>query len=107
MSINNQIIKYGLTGLALTLPFIILELINNKSFPNGFPFMLFFVLWLLAAVLSRLVGSVYSGIRHKSKRDEGVWILTGKSVLMLVILTALIFILHDQMPCFLGMGNCD
>jgi magnesium-transporting ATPase (P-type) len=53
----------ALLGLLLILPFAILEIINRRSFNEGFPFMLFFVLWLNLFAMSLILLPIAVGLR--------------------------------------------
>ena len=87
----------ALIGFLVVLPFIVLELINRR-FDGNFPFPLFVVMWLLSFAFVLLVRPLARpGRLHVALRVAGLiligWVWTG-----LVI---------DQMPCFLGVPNCD
>ncbi len=45
----------ALISLLLILPFIIMEVVNRRNFAEGFPFMLFFVLWLNLFAISLIL----------------------------------------------------
>ena len=45
----------ALISLLITLPFILLELVNRRNFNEGFPFILFFVLWLNLFAISLIL----------------------------------------------------
>jgi hypothetical protein len=66
-----------LDGLPFTIPFSILEIINQGLTPD-FPLLLFGLLWLLSVVFIATLAA-------------WMW-------LSVVI---------DQMPCFMGVPNCD
>jgi len=92
----------------LVLPFVALEWINRQSFNEGFPFVLFSILWLLPipffAILLPIVQDVRAG--------NNIFITNPVALLLKVALLALIAIVWsavivDQLPCFLGIPNCD
>lgn len=96
----------ALISLFLIIPFMIMEVVNRREFNEGFPFPLFIIMWLLP-VLFILTGMP---ILRNMRGDN---VLAGPA-LLLIRVVILIFIawfwaalLIDQMPCFLGVPNCD
>jgi hypothetical protein len=93
---------------SLVLPFLILEFVNARTFPRfaqSFPIPLFALLWLLAFsfvyILSRM-------IRRDSTLVRRLPALAGLGVVVLALIAfAWVGIVVDQMPCFLGVSNCD
>ncbi len=53
----------ALLGVLLILPLAILEVINRRSFNEGFPFMLFFVVWLNLFAISLILLPIVLGMR--------------------------------------------
>jgi hypothetical protein len=102
-----RILRSIALGLALTIPFIVMELLNRINYSYNFPFVLFIVLWLLASGFAALITSVYPGIIQGNMLADGIWKPTGKVVLLLIIILLWLVIVIDQMPCFLGVANCD
>jgi nitric oxide reductase activation protein len=91
----------------LLLPFMILELVNRRNLNADFPVVLFVFMWLLAlsfmAILMPILRSLPAGNRNA---------LNPLSVLPRIFLSILIAwlwvgLVRDQMPCFLGVPNCD
>ena len=98
----------ALVGLMLVLPFLVLEYVNTRGFTTlGFPVALFVFMWLLVfgfvLLLMPTVRDVRSGIGITA--HPAGFIL--RSVLMIGIAVALVGIVQDQMPCFMGVPNCD
>jgi hypothetical protein len=90
----------------LVLPFIALELFNRANFlaSEGFPFVLFTVLWLLpAAFVLSLMPIVRAGDRHRSQPHR----LIVRIALLIFIAWVWGAIIFDQLPCCLGVPNCD
>ena len=97
----------ALISLLLVLPFMILELVNRRNFNEGFPFPLFGFLWALPIIFIVTLTPIVQTVR------------TGNSVMVkpISLLLRVIFlafpvwmwfgIVIDQMPCFLGVPNCD
>lgn len=100
-----------LFGLLLIAPFALMEYWNNPVIRSGefpFPFMLFHALWLpptmIFLVVTPLVRSVRAG-ESILKRPVGL-ILRVSSLLFLT--TIWVYLISDQMPCFLGgVPGCD
>ena len=60
-TILKTIAPSALIGFLLILPFMIMEIVNRQTFSEGFPFMLFFVLWLNLFVISLMVLPIVRG----------------------------------------------
>lgn len=97
----------ALISFLLMLPFILLEWVNRRNLDEGFPFLLFGLLWLLPLafllILTPIIRNIGAG--------KG---LMAKPFSLLFGVVALIFItliwgglVMDQLPCFLGVPNCD
>jgi hypothetical protein len=96
-----------LIGSALVAPFIVLEWVNRRAFHEDFPFVLFtfmslhslFIVVLLTPALRRL----------RSEKDLGALTLGHWAGLVLsaVLMLAYANVVIDQLPCFLGVPNCD
>jgi hypothetical protein len=91
----------------LVLPFVILELVNRSGFNEGFPVVVFGLLWLLPmmfiVILTPIVQNARSGNSVLSNRID----LLIRVVLLGLIALAWASWVIDQMPCFLGVPNCD
>lgn len=86
----------------LLAPFIILESATTGGFPRGFPAALFGFLWML--------GMAFVGILHSvtvSRRAVPNAVLVLKVGALIFIAWMWVSIVIDQMPCFLGVPNCD
>lgn len=92
-------------GLALVAPFAVLDLAYNRATGrNSIDFaVLFGLLWLLTTAFAAILTSVVRGWR------EG-----GGPVNLLLRIASLVLIaamwggiISDQLPCFLGVPNCD
>lgn len=96
-----------LLGGALTLPFIALEWVNTGGFPQGFPFSVFGFLWGMPAffylILKWLVVRINTG-RTGIRQWAALILLLA---VLVIIAVAWVNFIADQMPCFLGIPNCD
>ncbi len=94
-------------SLAVVLPFLILELVNHQSSHDGFPVALFGLLWVLTySFILILIPTVYS-LRAGNRNLTNRIALLSKVVLLTVIAWIWVVLVIDQMPCFLGVPNCD
>ena len=101
----------ALAGAALALPFLALELTLNRSgFSPKYALdtaVLFGALWLLPAAFA-LIGLP---LAHSARAGENVLATPARlliKVALLVLIAALwISLLANQLPCFLGIPNCD
>ena len=97
----------ALIASVLILPFMLLEWVNRQNFNEGFPFVLFSLMWILPtaffAILFPLVRSARAGENLMARP-----IRLAVKILALGLLAWLwTMLLFDQMPCFLGVPNCD
>lgn len=67
--------------------------------------MLFVLLWVLPAVLFWLTISAFQVLRSDRAQASGSLIL--RVIVLGVVAWFWIATLTDQMPCFLGVPNCD
>lgn len=115
VSIINRVVSFvpsgdlkaaAIVGCVFVLPFIALEWMNGPGFANAFPAPLFAVMWLLAALFVVIVMPV---LRTPAERwgTADVVSLLSRVVLGIVVAGLWIGLVQDQMPCFLGVPNCD
>jgi len=93
-------------SLATVLPFILMEIINRKFFPESFPYFLFGMLWLLMLIIififKSLVKNLHSSVLNFTKLN-----LMTRFASLILLGYCWISLIIDQMPCFLGGTNCD
>jgi hypothetical protein len=96
-----------LVSSALGLPFVVLELVNRRSYHEGFPIPLFGLLWLLPLSFMLIAPPLVRNLSaRRSSPADRLRLLAG--VLLLILVAGLWFgIISDQMPCFLGVPRCD
>jgi cation transport ATPase len=97
----------AIISLLLVIPFMIMELVNRPDSITNFPIPLFGIMWILP-VLFILTGMPI--LRNVQAGNS----LLAYPVNLLIRVAFLFFIawfwgalLIDQMPCFLGVPNCD
>ena len=93
-------------GLILVLPLLGLELINRPYTNGNFPFPLFILLWILPVIFMLMLIPVVRMFRAE-KNVKGSFSLLARVAVMIALAWSWIGIVLDQMPCFLGVPNCD
>lgn len=102
-----QLRSPAIISTLLVVPLVVLEVMNRRGFAEGFPVPLFAALWLLPVVLLLTLMPVLRALRSGDTfRTHRVNILIRVAFLILVA-WLWISLLLDQMPCFLGVPNCD
>jgi cation transport ATPase len=94
-------------SLVFVLPFMILEWINRRSFHEGFPVALFGLMWLLTFSFILISMPIIRNLRAGNRNATNLFSLLTKVVLLTLIAGIWIRLLIDQLPCFLGVPNCD
>jgi len=96
-----------LIGAALVAPFIVLQWVNRRTFHEDFPFLLFTFMslhsLLIVLLLAPPLHRIYAERSHRAlKTGHWVSILLG-----LFLVYVYVNVVIDQLPCFLGVPNCD
>jgi hypothetical protein len=100
----------ALFSLILGAPFAFLEIHNNAAVGSSslhFPFALFVVLWLLPTAFFLIVAPIVRSLRAGEKVLAHPVALLFRVALLILLATAWGGLINDQMPCFLGLPNCD
>ena len=97
----------GIIGTLLVLPFVILELTLGQLSYSSFPFGLFAILWLLPTTLTLVAAPVVRSLRSGSGPHGHPVAFVFRVAFLMLIAVFWIGLLNDQMPCFLGVPNCD
>jgi len=112
-SMKDWLIPLGtatLFGLLLIAPFALMEWSNSPRIQSGafkFPVTLFFGLWLLPTIFFLAATPIVRGLRAgEAILAHPVALLLRVGLLAFVAL-GWVNLLRDQMPCFLGVPNCD
>jgi hypothetical protein len=99
----------AIISFLLVLPFMLLELINKPGSLQDFPITLFGLLWLLS-LLFILIGTP---VVRSVAAGSGSWVhrLSLTQIPRIIVLIPIawlwVVLVVDQMPCFLGVPNCD
>ena len=96
-----------LISFLLILPFMILEWVNRRDFDEGFPFPLFGFLWVLPIIFIVTLTPIVQTVRAGNSVVVKPISLLLRVVLLLFIAWFWGSLVIDQMPCFLGVPNCD
>jgi len=91
----------------LVLPFMILELMNRRSFHEGFPIPLFGILWLLPVAFILILMPIVRNVQAGNRIMADPISLLLRVAFLILIAWLWSGIILDQMPCFLGVPNCD
>jgi hypothetical protein len=96
-----------LISFALVAPFIVLEWVNRRAFQEELPLVLFTFMWLHALLIALLLTPVVRRLRSEKSLGAltpGYW---AGLVLSAILIVAYAQVVIDQLPCFLGVPNCD
>ena len=97
----------ALISLLLVFPFMILELVNRRNFHEGFPIPLFVFMWLLPMLFLVTLMPIVRNVRAGNSILANPINLVLRVVFLAFIVWMWFGIVIDQMPCFLGVPNCD
>ena len=97
----------ALISLLLVIPFMVMEIVNRRGFHEGFTIPLFAMMWILPVIFIITGMPILQNLRAGNS-------LMAQPVNLLIRIVILVFVawmwtslLIDQMPCFLGVPNCD
>jgi hypothetical protein len=97
----------ALIGLLFVLPFIVLELVNRQRFHEPFPVVLFGFMLLLAACFVIILLPIVRAVTAGTNLTANPVSLVLRIVCLVMIASLWGSLIADQMPCFLGVPNCD
>lgn len=97
----------ALGSLVLLVPFAILEAANSTLTRQNVPgvIVLFGLLWLLALAFIVVLMPIVRNVREGNVANPHTLLLAV--AVLLVVASIWGSIVADQMPCFLGVPNCD
>jgi hypothetical protein len=96
-----------LTALALVVPFDLLEAINAPASDDGFPARLFGFMFVHALLIAAAQTPAVTRWRSASSLRGLEWRHWAGIVAGAALLAIYAHVLVDQLPCFLGVPNCD
>ena len=91
----------------LVLPFMILEFVNRQAFHEDFPIPLFAIMWLLPLSFILILMPIVRNLRAQERITANPFSLLLGVVFLILLAWLWVGLIHDQMPCFLGVPNCD
>lgn len=94
-------------GTLLVIPTLLLEWFNRRSFSEAFPLGLFAILWLLPAAFTFILVTLIRHLRAPGSPTANTTLLLVGGLALLLLAGLWGSILLDQLPCFLGVPNCD
>jgi hypothetical protein len=108
-NLTTDLRRAALTSLIIVLPFAFLEALNNTVTGQNAPdiIVLFGLLWLLPAAFVLLLVPSARAVREGGRFTAHPFSLLWRVTLLAFIALTWASILFDQMPCLLGVPNCD
>ena len=96
----------AMISFLIILPLMVLEILNRRDLSEAFPFVLFGVLWLLPVLFILTGMPIIRTIRAGNPIVPNP-VLVLRALLFAFLVWMWLGIVMDQMPCFLGVPNCD
>jgi hypothetical protein len=96
----------AMVSLIVVLPFMVLELVNRRNFEE-FAFPLFGLLWLLGLSFILILLAFARKLRVQPRAEGNPLRFLPAAVCMILIAWLWVTLVADQLPCFLGVPNCD
>lgn len=96
-----------LLGLLCVLPFAVMEIVNLGRIPDPFPYAIFLYLWLMFALFLICLFAIVRLAKSRVNKQERLPALLLNALVLLFTVMSIVYLLADQMPCFLGVPNCD
>lgn len=97
----------AIVGFLLVLPFIIMELVFGRTSYSSFPFPLFGILWFLPVLFVVVIAPIVRTVRAGNSIMVNPITFLLRVAFLIIIATFWVGLVNDQMPCFLGVPNCD
>ena len=96
----------AIISLLLVIPLLVLELINQKPTITDFPVVLFVTLWVVPFAFILIFMSLVRSTRTNGLMSAPFLFLI-KYAGLLLLAWFWVSVVLDQIPCFLGIPNCD
>jgi hypothetical protein len=97
----------AIISFLLIIPLMVMEVVNRRNFHEGFPIPLFVIMWLLPLLFILTATPIVRNRRAGKSIIANPVILVIRVVFLAFLAWTWFGILMDQMPCFLGVPNCD
>jgi lysylphosphatidylglycerol synthetase-like protein (DUF2156 family) len=113
-SLTKTLLTAVAIGLAATVPFMVMELVNTQGYRQGFPVLVFGSLWVTASVFFAALLLIVRNLR-KARHTAPSWRAVLRLVAIVLVLTLVVIVaadswmawVSDQWLCFMGVPNCD
>lgn len=105
--LRTDVLKSVVFGLFLVAPLIVLEMTFGRANYSSFPTALFGILWVLPTLFAFVALPLYRAFRDTAENRPMIATIVIRVVFMGVIALFWFGLVNDQMPCFLGVPNCD
>jgi hypothetical protein len=106
-TMKTSLITATLVSTILVAPLVYLELRYAMQNYSNFPYPLFAILWLIAAAFILAAAPVIQAVRAGESVLKRPALLVIRVVFLVLAAIFWTGIVNDQMPCFLGVPNCD
>lgn len=97
----------AILSFLLVIPFMVMEIVNRRNFNEGFPIPLFIFMWLLPTLFLLTGLPIMRNVWAGNRILANPILLLLRVAFMALIVWAWFVLVIDQMPCFLGVPNCD
>jgi len=97
----------AIASFILVIPFMIMEVVTTQNLNAIFNVPLFGILWFLPMIFMLILIPIVRDVRSGNSLTAKPVILVLSVILLTLIALAWGGIVADQMPCFLGIPNCD
>jgi hypothetical protein len=97
----------AIISFLLVIPFMVMEIVNRRNFNEGFPIVLFVMMWLLPLLFILTAAPMVRNVRAGNRLTTNPLLLVVRVVFLAFLVWLWFGILIDQIPCFLGVPNCD
>jgi preprotein translocase subunit SecY len=106
-TIRAKLTTPAIIASAVVLPFMLLELINRRGLGEGFPVALFVVMWVLPALFIVVATPIVRDLRVGARVTANPLGVVSRLAALILITWLWLAIVIDQLPCFLGVPDCD
>jgi len=106
-TMKTTMITATLVSTVLVAPLVYLELRYGTQSYSRFPYPLFLILWLVPAAFIIAAAPLMRAVRARKNLLERPGVLMVRVVFLVFAALFWTGFVNDQMPCFLGVPNCD
>lgn len=97
----------AIVSAAMVLPFVVLESVNDPDAVGRLPVVLFVFMWILAFAFVAILLPLPRNLRVDKWTVPQVVAVLSRIAALALIGFMWVRVTADQMPCFLGVPNCD